>query len=160
MKALKNLSFVVLLVVFALTSCTIEKRLYSSGYHIDFKKEKSDSEKQEAKTVFIERKELSSEVSIVEDTLVVADIVSVFVNEQEEVLLLQNQENTTNYSYKKAEPAERFVKPQSKKQKGKDSIFESHPWGVAAIIILIGLILLWLAAWIFLNVLAPGIGGV
>lgn len=35
MKTLKNLSFIVLAIMLVLTSCTMEKRIHRSGYHIE-----------------------------------------------------------------------------------------------------------------------------
>jgi hypothetical protein len=161
MKALTHCIFVVLLVTVALTSCSIEKRLYSSGYNINFRGEKGYSQKEESKSVFKEQKVVSAEARVVADTLL-ADNQSASVN-KEEVLLIEKQEAKT-YSNSKVElnqKAEKgFVKFQPRKERRNDSIFERYPWGVAAIIVLVGLILLWIALWIFFNAVAPGIGGV
>lgn len=43
MKIIKQFSFIGLAIALVLTSCTIEKRAYMSGYHIDWKKYKQNS---------------------------------------------------------------------------------------------------------------------
>ena len=47
MKSIKQLSFIGLAITLVLTSCTMEKRVYMSGYHIDWKNGKRNSNKQE-----------------------------------------------------------------------------------------------------------------
>lgn len=47
MKAIKQISLIGLAIIFVLTSCTMEKRLYTSGYHVAWKNGKHTSKKQE-----------------------------------------------------------------------------------------------------------------
>jgi hypothetical protein len=47
MKSIKQLSFIGLAIMFVMNSCKIEKRIYSSGYHIDWKNGNRNSNKQE-----------------------------------------------------------------------------------------------------------------
>jgi hypothetical protein len=47
MKSIKQLSFIGLAITLVLNSCTMEKRVYMSGYHIDWKNGKRNSNKQE-----------------------------------------------------------------------------------------------------------------
>ena len=47
MTSIKQLSFIALAIIFVMNSCTIEKRIYSSGYHIDWKNGNRKSNKQE-----------------------------------------------------------------------------------------------------------------
>ena len=47
MKKLKQISFLVLTIMFVLTSCTMDKRLYSSGYHTEWNKSKHNSDKKD-----------------------------------------------------------------------------------------------------------------
>lgn len=47
MKSIKQLSFIGLVITLVLTSCSMEKRVYMSGYHIDWKNGKRNSNKQE-----------------------------------------------------------------------------------------------------------------
>jgi hypothetical protein len=47
MKSIKQLSFIGLAIALVLTSCTMEKRVYMSGYHIEWKKSKHNPDRQE-----------------------------------------------------------------------------------------------------------------
>lgn len=47
MKSIKQLSFIGLAIMLVLTSCTMEKRVYMSGYHIEWKKSKHKPDRQE-----------------------------------------------------------------------------------------------------------------
>ena len=47
MKSIKQLSFIGLAIILVLNSCTMEKRVYMSGYHIEWKKSKHNPDKQE-----------------------------------------------------------------------------------------------------------------
>jgi TM2 domain-containing membrane protein YozV len=47
MKSIKQFLFIGLSIMLVLTSCTIEKRVYMSGYHIEWKNGKQNSNKQE-----------------------------------------------------------------------------------------------------------------
>lgn len=47
MKSIKQLSFIGLAIMLVLTSCTMEKRVYMSGYHIEWKKSKHNPDRQE-----------------------------------------------------------------------------------------------------------------
>ena len=47
MKSLKQLSFIGLAITLVLTSCTMEKRVYMSGYHIEWNKSKHNPDRQE-----------------------------------------------------------------------------------------------------------------
>ena len=45
MKAIKQISFIGLAIMFVLNSCTMEKRVYTSGYHVAWKNGKHNSNK-------------------------------------------------------------------------------------------------------------------
>lgn len=47
MKSLKQLSFIGLAIMLVLSSCTMEKRVYMSGYHIEWNKSKHNPDRQE-----------------------------------------------------------------------------------------------------------------
>lgn len=47
MKSIKQLSFIGLVITLVLTSCSMEKRVYMSGYHIEWNKTKHNPDKQE-----------------------------------------------------------------------------------------------------------------
>lgn len=47
MKSIKQLSFIGMVITLVLTSCTMEKRVYMSGYHIEWNKRIHNSDKQE-----------------------------------------------------------------------------------------------------------------
>lgn len=47
MKSIKQLSFIGLAIALVLTACTMEKRVYMSGYHIEWKKSKHNPDRQE-----------------------------------------------------------------------------------------------------------------
>ena len=47
MKSIKQLSFIGLAITLVLSSCTMEKRVYMSGYHIQWNKSKHNPDKQE-----------------------------------------------------------------------------------------------------------------
>jgi len=47
MKNLKHLLFSGLALMLVLSSCTMEKRIYSSGYHIEWNKSKQNPDRQE-----------------------------------------------------------------------------------------------------------------
>ncbi len=47
MKSIKQLSFIGLAIALVLTSCTMDKRVYMSGYHIEWKKSKHNPDRQE-----------------------------------------------------------------------------------------------------------------
>jgi hypothetical protein len=47
MKSMKRLSFITLVVVFILTSCTLQKRIYRSGYHVEWHKAAQHESKEE-----------------------------------------------------------------------------------------------------------------
>ena len=47
MKSIKHLSLIGLLIIIIINSCTIEKRIYSSGYHVDWKNCNPNSNKKE-----------------------------------------------------------------------------------------------------------------
>ena len=46
-KQIKQISFIGLIIIFVMNSCTTEKRIYSSGYHINWKNSNRNSSKQE-----------------------------------------------------------------------------------------------------------------
>jgi len=47
MKSIKQLSFIGLAIMLVLNSCTMEKRVYMSGYHIEWNKSKNNPDRQE-----------------------------------------------------------------------------------------------------------------
>jgi len=76
MKSIKQLSYIGLLIMFILTSCTMEKRVYMSGYHIDWKKGKNnkqalvnnDNEKKSEENKIVPVVKLEKEVNIVDNS--------------------------------------------------------------------------------------------
>lgn len=47
MKSIKQLSFIGLAIMLVISSCTMEKRVYTSGYHIEWNKSKHNTDKRE-----------------------------------------------------------------------------------------------------------------
>ena len=68
MKSIKQLSFIGLAIMLVLTSCTMEKRVYMSGYHIDWKNGKHNSNKQELVSNDNEKQTEQNQIGTVEQT--------------------------------------------------------------------------------------------
>ena len=68
MKSIKQLSFIGLAIMLVLTSCTMEKRVYMSGYHIDWKNGKQNSNKQELVSNDNEKQTEQNQIGTVEQT--------------------------------------------------------------------------------------------
>jgi hypothetical protein len=76
MRKIKQISFIVLVITFILSSCTVERRLYNSGFHVKWNKSHSASE---------------TEVSF-NDVKKVDEVVEIFTkNEISEVALNENE---------------------------------------------------------------------
>lgn len=76
MRKIKQISFIVLVITFILSSCTVERRLYNSGFHVKWNKSHSASE---------------TEVSFNDDKKV-DEVVEIFTkNEISEVALNENE---------------------------------------------------------------------
>jgi len=76
MRKIKQISFIVLVITFILSSCTVERRLHTSGYHVKWNKSHSISE---------------TEVSFNDDKKV-DEVVEIFTkNEISEVALNENE---------------------------------------------------------------------
>lgn len=56
MKSIKQLSFIGMVIMFILSSCTMEKRQYMSGYNIDWKNKEHHTDKQESAGKYNEKK--------------------------------------------------------------------------------------------------------
>ena len=68
MKSIKQLSFIGLAIMLVLTSCTMEKRVYMSGYHIDWKNGKHNSNKQELVSNDNEKQTEQNQIGTVEQS--------------------------------------------------------------------------------------------
>jgi len=68
MKNLKHLSVIGLALMLVFSSCTMEKRMYMSGYHIEWKKGKHNSDKQELVSNDNEKKTEQNKIATVEQS--------------------------------------------------------------------------------------------
>jgi uncharacterized membrane protein YqaE (UPF0057 family) len=80
MKKIKQISFIALAVTFILSSCTVERRLHNSGYHIKWNKSHSASETEVS----------ANEVKIVKEEVEVSA-----KNENNEVAINENETSKT-----------------------------------------------------------------
>ncbi|MCX6182990.1 MAG: DUF4190 domain-containing protein [Bacteroidetes bacterium] len=97
MKSFKKLFFLASLMAFALTSCTIEKRLYSKGYHFHFKNEKHNANQEEI-TSSVKKKPVEK----IANTSVFPDNQTACINE-DEVPVIAKRENDAS-SFHKEQP--------------------------------------------------------
>jgi hypothetical protein len=74
MKSIKQLSFIGLAIVLVLTSCTLEKRIYSSGYHIEWHKGKNNSGTTEFASKNTVQQKDENQLTIIEAKIVHTDI--------------------------------------------------------------------------------------
>ena len=73
MKALKLFSLAVLSLIFLLASCTIDKRVYTSGYHVEWKNDKHQSARHEAVNSYTKSSVEKVELSIPEKSTEMSD---------------------------------------------------------------------------------------
>ena len=68
MKIIKQISFIGLTIMSVLTSCTMEKRVYTSGYHVAWKNGKHSSNKQELLNTENEKQIVRNQIVKIEQT--------------------------------------------------------------------------------------------
>jgi hypothetical protein len=178
MKTKKQLLLVAVAMMLVISSCTLEKRLYSSGYHIDWKNGKRVSSlqkiaKEDLKTqkTFITTIEQTETVLNANTPIVVEDNSSLLVKtknseitKNEKNRLLSNQIVTTNEKEIKIVPLIKSeLKKKLKKSKKTDEESKMSGMAIAGFVCgILGLIFVLITGWPFLlgtlGVIFSGIG--
>jgi hypothetical protein len=125
MKTIKQISFIGLTIIFVLNSCTMEKRVYTSGYHVAWKNGKHNSNKHELLHTENEKQivrnqivkvgqtvtatnsvEKTSARILIEDNITVsADKQQIIIPKKEKINLLLSNKVTTADEEKQTEPS-------------------------------------------------------
>lgn len=121
MKAIKQISFIGLAIMFVLNSCTMEKRVYTSGYHVAWKNGKHNSNKHTEnekqivrnQTVKVEQTftasnnvgKTSAWILIEDNISVSADKEQIILPKKEKINLLSSNKVTTADEEKQTEPS-------------------------------------------------------
>jgi hypothetical protein len=126
MKSLKQLLLLGLSIMFLLTtSCTIEKRVYMSGYHIKWNKSKQIPDRQELASYDKENKTKQNEIVTVEQSenkMITVDNTAIMSDEtiaesaDDEQIILPQKENINLFSSHKITDKENEIKPSTKKE--------------------------------------------
>ena len=121
MKSVKYLSLIGLLFIFVINSCTIEKQIYSSGYHIEWKNFNPNSNKKELVKDNLDKQLIQNKnVTTLKTESVINtidnNIIKSNVNER---IYLTNKQKNKFYSYNKVKTSNEKIK---NKYKGKVNI--------------------------------------
>ena len=114
MKSFKKFILPVLLIIVAFNSCTIEKRLYSKGYHLDFKKQKSHLSQEES--VADDKENNVASATVFSDTLVFIQIQKSVAATQEQLAVIVGEQKDNFRLNKKEEKADTIFKSSYKQE--------------------------------------------
>ena len=168
MKSIKQLSLIGLSITIALCSCSIQKRVYMSGYHINLNKSKHNSDSQELVSNTNQKKsdlnqigtveQSENEVNLVNNSSTISEEKITASVDNEQIILSQKEKINLLSSHKVKTENEEIknnstFKAELKKEAEIDSEngvpVKTHPLAITSFILsLVGLILTMLA-WLF-----------
>lgn len=130
MKSLKQLSFIGLAITLVLSSCTMEKRIYMSGYHIEWSKSKHNPDKQElvnndSRKLTVEQSENETNTvdnsfapTVIDENITAsADNNSVIIIPSHKTVSFSKNENTVTSKTNLTSETKTIIKKDSKKNK-------------------------------------------
>lgn len=121
MKSIKNFSLIALVIAGVFTSCTIEKRLYNYGYHVEWKKNNRHADAEESVNLEKTAQEQKEAVKQPKKEAQPLDVAPINVETKHEVKAVSNDtpeaiatKKSTPATYSKKNTASAKVKPVSK----------------------------------------------